>query len=263
MVRAIVLTSTSLRHRFLIHTVAARLDVVGVWQEAKRFAPLDLPGSAEDRAVIASHFLDRDASERHYFGAHESSQLSRAVVRREVGPGGCNEPAEVAAMRRLEPDVVLVFGTELLRDEVIAAFRGNLINLHLGLSPYYRGSGTNFWPLVNREPEYVGATLHYLDAGIDSGPIIAHVRPEMRAVDGPHDVGNRTIISAAAMVLEIASAHAQEPLPALVQSGGGRLYLRRHFNADAVRQCYRNFKDGMIADYLAHRAQRDAALALA
>jgi methionyl-tRNA formyltransferase len=261
--RAIVLTSTSLRHRFLVHAVASRLDVVGVWQEAKRFAPLELPGSPEDRAAIANHFLGRDISEREYFGAHESLRLSPAVNRREVAPGGCNEPSEVAAMRALAPDVVLVFGTEILRDEVIASFRGNLINLHLGLSPYYRGSGTNFWPLVNREPEYVGATIHYLDAGIDSGPIIAHVRPEMRATDGPHDVGNRTIIAAATALTQVALAHARQPVAATPQGRDGRLYLRRHFTADAVRQCYRNFSDGMIADYLANRVQRDAALALA
>jgi methionyl-tRNA formyltransferase len=116
---------------------------------------------------------------------------------------------------------------------------------------------------VNREPEYVGATIHYLDAGIDSGPIIAHVRPEMGPHDGPHDVGNRTIISAAAVLTQVAAAHARQPVAATPQGGGGRLYLRRHFTADAVRQCYRNFSDGMIADYLAHRAQRDAALTLA
>jgi methionyl-tRNA formyltransferase len=260
--RAIVLTSTSLRHRFLVHAVASRLDVVGVWQEAKRFAPLELPWSPEDRATIADHFLGRDISEREYFGAHESLRLTPAVIRRAVAPGGCNEPSEVAAMRALGPDVVLVFGTEILRDEVIASFRGHLINLHLGLSPYYRGSGTNFWPLVNREPEYVGATIHYLDAGIDSGPIITHVRPEMHATDGPHDVGNRTIIAAATALTQIALAHAGQPVAATLQGRDGRLFLRRHFTADAVRQCYRNFSEGMIAAYLANRVQRDAALAL-
>jgi methionyl-tRNA formyltransferase len=166
-------------------------------------------------------------------------------------------------MRALAPNLVLVFGTEILRDDMIASFRGNLINLHLGLSPYYRGSGTNFWPLVNREPEYVGATIHYLDAGIDSGPIISHVRPEMRATDGPHDVGNRAILAAAAALTQVALAHARQPVAATPQGRDGRLYLRRHLTADAVRQCYRNFSDGMIADYLANRAQRDAALALA
>jgi hypothetical protein len=261
--RAVVLTSTSLRHHFLVQTVASRLDVVGVWRESKKFAPLELPGSDADRTVIADHFRRRDQSERDYFGEYASLRLSPAVVSRSVAPGGCNDAAELAAMRALVPDVVLVFGTEILRDEVIGSFCGNLINLHLGLSPYYRGSGTNFWPLVNREPEYVGATIHYLDAGIDSGPIITRVRPEIRIDDGPHDAGNRTIVAAARVVADTACTHAVGPLHATPQGVGGRLYLRRHFTADAVRQCYRNFDDGMIADYLAHRAERDSTLALA
>ena len=80
-------------------------------------------------------------------------------------------------MAAARPDVVLVFGTGILREPLLSAFDGRIINIHLGLSPYYRGAGTNFWPLVNREPEYVGATIHYLDAGIDTGPIISHARP--------------------------------------------------------------------------------------
>src|SRR6185436_11491437 len=39
--RAIVLTSTATRHQFVVHTLSSRLDVVGVWQESKRFAPLN------------------------------------------------------------------------------------------------------------------------------------------------------------------------------------------------------------------------------
>ena len=50
-------------------------------------------------------------------------------------------------MQQAAPDVVLVFGTGLLKAPLIGAFPGRIINIHLGLSPYYRGAGTNFWPL--------------------------------------------------------------------------------------------------------------------
>ena len=58
-------------------------------------------------------------------------------------------------------DVVLVFGTGILREALLSAFPGRLINIHLGLSPYYRGAGTNFWPLVNGEPELQLAALPF------------------------------------------------------------------------------------------------------
>ena len=60
---AIVLTSTMRRHQFVANTVAARIEVACVWQEAKSFQPLRYAGSADDAAVIQRHFDARDASE--------------------------------------------------------------------------------------------------------------------------------------------------------------------------------------------------------
>jgi methionyl-tRNA formyltransferase len=180
-----------------------------------------------------------------------------------VGPPGLiNDEDAIDEMARLEPDVVLVFGTGLLRLPIIERFVGRVINLHLGLSPYYRGAGTNFWPLVNREPEYVGATIHYLDAGIDTGPMIAHARPDIGASDGPHEIGNKAIVAAADVLVAAARAHAAGVLRPVPQPAGGRLYQRKHFTADAVRRLEANFESGMIPEYLADRAARDARLQL-
>jgi methionyl-tRNA formyltransferase len=161
-----------------------------------------------------------------------------------------------------QPDVVLVFGTGILREPLLSEFEGRIINIHLGLSPYYRGAGTNFWPLVNREPEYVGATIHYLDAGIDTGAILAHARPSVDRTDGPHDLGNKTIVAAAEGLLRAAAAHVAGTAQPVAQWSGGRLYQRKDFSAEAVRTLYRNFESGMIDEYLANRPARDAALRL-
>ena len=256
--RAIVLTSSLRRHAFVANRLAARLPVAGVWREQKTFEPLKYAGSDEDAAVIARHFAARDTSEEAYFAA-ESSVTAPS---RSVGPGGCNDSAEIARMRDVAPDVVLVFGTGLLKTPLIETFPGRILNIHLGLSPYYRGAGTNFWPLVNGEPEYCGATIHFLDAGVDTGPIIAHVRPDMREDDGPHDVGNKTIVAAADALADAAYALEEGTLAGVPQQGGGRLYKRADFSAAAVRRLYENFKSGMIGAYLRDKTARDAALSL-
>ena len=256
--RAIVLTSVMRRHVFVANTIAERMAVAGVWQEEKSFEPLSYAETARDEAVIARHFAARDASERRYFSEHTDVQAPA----RRVPPGGCNAPAELEAMRHSRPDVVLVFGTGLLKQPLIDAFAGNIINIHLGLSPYYRGAGTNFWPLVNNEPEYCGATIHFLDSGVDTGPVIAHVRPRIERGDGPHDVGNRIIIAAAEALAEAALAHAATPLGAVVQTGDGRVYRRADFSAAAVERLYANFQQGMIDDYLNQKPERDARVPL-
>jgi folate-dependent phosphoribosylglycinamide formyltransferase PurN len=256
--RAIVLTSTMRRHQYVANTLASRFEVAGVWQEEKSFQPLSCATSAADQALIRRHFDARDASEDTYFADHDTVRTPS----RRLPPGGCNDPAEIERMCRTQPDVVLVFGTSLLKQPLIDAFAGRIINIHLGLSPYYRGAGTNFWPLVNGEPEYCGATIHFLDIGVDTGPIIAHVRPDIRPGDGPHDIGNRTIVAAAEAQAAAAVAHARSSLAGVAQRGGGRLYKRADFSAAAVARLYQNFADGMIDGYLRDRAARDARIAL-
>ena len=225
------------------------------------FKPEKYAQNAADEDVIQRHFAERDASETRWFADHEWVRLEWGRSRR-VQPGGCNDPLEVERMFNCRPDVALVFGTGILREPFLSAFAGRIINIHLGLSPYYRGAGTNFWPLVNGEPEYVGATIHYLDQGIDTGPILAHVRPRIEHGDGPHDIGNRTIVAAADGLMRAAAAHAAGRARAVPQWSGGRLYQRKDFNTDAVRTLYRNFENGMIDGYLASRPSRDAALRL-
>ena len=260
--KAILLTSTFRRHVFVANTVGAGCDLAGVWQEEKTFRPERYAQGPDDEAVIERHFAGRDASEASYFAADANLRLERGALHRLVAAGACSTAAEVERMIALGPDVVLVFGTGILREPFLSAFEGRIINIHLGLSPYYRGAGTNFWPLVNREPEYAGATIHYIDAGIDTGPILSHARPEIAPGDGPHDVGNKTIVAAAQALLRAAAAHVAGVARAVPQWSGGRLYQRRDFSADAVRTLYRNFETGMIDDYLAARAARDAALQL-
>ncbi len=48
------------------------------------------------------------------------------------------------------------------------------INIHAGITPYYRGSDCNFWALYDNNPHLVGTTIHLLSKGLDNGPILYH-----------------------------------------------------------------------------------------
>src|SRR3989442_13015689 len=146
--KAILLTSTFRRHNFVANYLAERIDLRGVWQEVKTFVPERYAVLPEDEAVIRQHFDARDASEKAYFAGHDAVRLAAGAPCRSIAAGGCSTPAEVDLMRALDPDVVLVFGTGILLGPVLDAFAGRMINIHLGLSPYFRGAGTNFLPLV-------------------------------------------------------------------------------------------------------------------
>ena len=50
----------------------------------------------------------------------------------------------------------------------------------MGVSPYYRGTDCNFWALHDNNPHLVGATIHMLTKGLDSGPILYHAMSKIK-----------------------------------------------------------------------------------
>lgn len=77
--------------------------------------------------------------------------------------------------KELEPDLVVVSGTRLIRKKLLSINPGmGIINLHTGLSPYIKGGPncTN-WCISTKQFHLIGNTVMWIDAGIDTGNIIA------------------------------------------------------------------------------------------
>jgi methionyl-tRNA formyltransferase len=102
-----------------------------------------------------------------------------------------------------KPDVIAVFGTSLIKSELLNRGRLGLLNLHGGLSPHYRGADCTFWALYNGEPDQVGCTLHFINPGIDTGDLIAHVRPAVKEGDTEFELFWRTVKDSAEVYAEI------------------------------------------------------------
>ena len=84
----------------------------------------------------------------------------------------------------LKSDLYIVFGSSYIKGN-LAQFLINkkAINIHMGLSPQYRGTACNFWALYDGNPHLVGATVHHLTSGLDDGPILFHVKPKYEKPD--------------------------------------------------------------------------------
>jgi methionyl-tRNA formyltransferase len=76
-------------------------------------------------------------------------------------------------LKALDVEILfVVYFDKLLKPEVIAVPPKGCINLHLALAEEYRGCYPTTWALINGETQ-TGVTLHYIDAGMDTGDIIA------------------------------------------------------------------------------------------
>ena len=260
--RIVILTGSELRHTFLRTALAAApgIDVVRTWCEGVENTLVDLVAAPDVSAEQKAHIAARARSEEDFFGAFVRIVPDRSNPVR-VPRGGINDASCAEATAALRPDLMLAYGCSLVREPLLSAFPGRFLNVHLGLSPYYRGTGTNFWPLVNGEPEYVGATFMHIDAGVDTGEVVHQIRARVFPGDTPHQIGNRLIADMAFVYAAIVRDFDRlERLPQMPVPEGVRVYRRRDFSEAATAQVYRNFADGMVERYLADRARRDAAV---
>ncbi len=256
--RIVLLTGNERRHTYVAAELAKRLRLVGVLREGKAQLvkkPDEL--SAEDRAVIDQHFAERSTAEQRWLG---DPQLPTGIVQREVEHGASNAEDVFEWVQGLEPEYVVLYGTSIIKPPLLTTYEGRMINIHLGLSPYYRGTGTNFWPLVERKPECVGATIHLAVLSVDAGAILAQVRPEAESTDRVHDLGTKTIMAAVAALPRVVTRYAEgaiEPRPQDLTQG--KVFRRKDFNAVAVRTLWDQFASGMMDEFVADRAARYAA----
>lgn len=82
-------------------------------------------------------------------------------------------------LRAAVPDVTVIIGVSVLRVSVLRAVSGPVLNIHGGWLPDYRGNHAIFFALYHNEPHKVGATIHFVDPGVDTGDLIEVVAPEV------------------------------------------------------------------------------------
>lgn len=75
----------------------------------------------------------------------------------------------------LSPDLILVMGSAILKNEWISLPRLGTINMHYGILPWYRSTYSTQFAIYQENYGRIGATIHYIDAGIDTGPIIRKI----------------------------------------------------------------------------------------
>lgn len=85
-----------------------------------------------------------------------------------VNAQGCLEQ-----LKALQPDLVIVHGTRIISRKILQGVKSPFINIHAGITPRYRGSHGAYWALANNDKENCGVTVHLVDAGIDTGNVLA------------------------------------------------------------------------------------------
>lgn len=203
MMKIVVLTSPTVPNVYLVNYLSERHNVVARLVE-NRFRPSTTRQKMEiRRRLVRKHGLLRTANKLLYnkyrslfidgqrkkvlremlFPDGREAAYSTEVPTLEVGSVNCAKSIDFISGHA--PDVIAVCGTGLIKPEVFELPGRGTINIHCGITPEYRSADPIFWALYNNEPDMVGVTIHYVDRGVDTGPII---RQEKVGVAGGDDL---------------------------------------------------------------------------
>ena len=176
-IRVVLATGNETRHRY----IASKLS-----EENIEFFSLHERTNVN---LSGSHFEQRSAVEKFIL----AEQIHDAYLKKTIKKGEINSDRILAEILEFQPDFFLSYGCSIINDNVVNNLKCIKINTHLGLSPYYRGTGTNFWPIFNRQLEYCGVTFHDLTSKIDGGSIYHQFNLEKKHYETVHHLGNSLI----------------------------------------------------------------------
>ncbi|MEE8169934.1 MAG: formyltransferase family protein, partial [Phycisphaerae bacterium] len=148
---------------------------------------------------------------------------TRSLARRWLRGDRTNGPATLAALRAAAPDLLLLGGCGIVRRPLLEIPAIGSINAHPGLLPEFRGVSVVAWSLhLGCIP---GATVHWVDEGVDTGDLI--LRRSLPSLPGPMlaDVERAVGTLAVALMIEAVEQVADGTAPRMPQTASeGRRY---------------------------------------
>lgn len=181
---------------------------------------------------VKSIFKDRHARRLDQSIAdllHENHNPAAFVAKqREIPHTELNTDETAQFIRQLEPDVIVTSGCPLLHRRIFGIARLATINVHWGIAPGYRGEDTLFWPMYFGDYGNIGVTLHVINEGIDTGPILAYGFPALEPHDTEATVWAKTAQLTATLLPEVlATVEQMQAADGFTPQDRGRLFCKR------------------------------------
>lgn len=274
--RIVVIVSSDPSDIYFANQLARRLNVVGIVVETAvekvdlfgkigklgRYilSPWRIPRLLRERAIVREHVRRTSAIDREGFGddAYELTPPATCRVVRVYGRNAANSPEAVEHIRGFAPDLLVLCGCSIIKEPLLSIPDRGALNLHGGLAQRYRGVWTTLWAMVNEEPEYVGATVHFVSSGIDDGDIVYQGRPEVTADDDPESLYVKVVKLGIDMMLSAVEDVESGRIRRYPLEQKGRLYLSRMVTPEVLQKAWGVTASGALPRYLMDKGARDS-----
>ena len=190
-----IFSSNQPRHISLVRDLSKIAHEVFYISEVNTVFPGKVADFFNKSEVMQNYFAKVIESEAKLFG--EIGFIPSNVRTLSIKSGDLNRLSRSQLEEALKSDVYIIFGASYIKGWLIDFLIENYaLNIHMSISPYYRGSSCNFWALYDNNPNYVGATIHMLSKGLDSGDMLFHCLPEFSDRHSPFDFTMQSVSAA-------------------------------------------------------------------
>jgi len=255
MKKIVILTADELRHDYFKTKFALGKDihVLKTYCDTTR---KKYNSNADYTDINNVHFSSRCQVEKDFFEEYVRTSENRSNSQ-YIKRGEINDDKYIEEICDMNPDFIVTYGCCIIKPRLINLFRNKIINVHLGLSPYYFGSGTNFHPFVNKELSAVGCTFMYMDEGIDTGKIIHQIRADVDPCDNIHQIGNRLIKKMTQKFIDLIKNFEDVKNKKSQTNKNGRTYKRVDCTSESIKKAYENINNGVCLQYLENKNRLD------
>ena len=234
--KIVCLTRGRAHHNYFVNEIHRHHPVSLLVVETPR-AESKLRQNIQDRGIVGvaklalNHFIfnrsSHDALNAEY--GDKWKMISEGID--EIKVPHINDDVVVNALNEIQPDVILDHGTSIVNNRVLETAK-LCLNLHWGLSPYYRGTSCTEWAIINRDPYNIGVTIHRLAKEIDGGDIAAQCRTDVLPEDDIHSINLRSTRLGTELLIEILDRLVSGTTLEFFKqdSSLGFLYLNRHID---------------------------------
>ena len=168
-------TSNLRRHFFLINLLSKNCDELFVVQESRNTL------INNNSKLKFNYFKNVISAAKSIFTNYENIKEKSNIKLKTIISGEINKYKLTDLSNFLKSDAYIVYGSSYITGDLVNfLIKKKALNIHMGVSPYYRGADCNFWALYDDNPHLVGATIHLLSKGLDSGPVLYHALSNLK-----------------------------------------------------------------------------------
>jgi len=229
----VVLIGDGLRHQHFLSQLNSKHKISAVFIEQSKY-PQPIAKTENEKDAWTWFFERRKTFEHKTITPTLNIKTLNNPDVFHIKQNELNSLKTLTRLKEISPDFIACFGTGILHERILSNYPDCIFNLHVGIPEYYRGSSCNFWPIYNGDLKNLGATVHIIEKGIDTGKIAGAKLITLEPADNEQTIAWKTIHVGTQLMVETIDKWKLKMLYLKEQKQVGTLYKMNEFNPAAI-----------------------------